>query len=241
MSVIATEWADSLVHTYPEVKMTQGQFNVLRCLAAKQNAGSGECQISEWEISTLCRLSKTHVARCLRVLKKIGALASWEEGKSKFWASKFTFGLGFVFIPLCTSDPATVHILSRDCAHPVTKSGAPPYRKTRETGENLPPLSAVLGEFEIKDPHRALARELGLDVHAVFLKFRDHCLANDKRYANWDAALSLWLRNEHAPRASTSPKQSNAARAEQVNAEAQRMLDEMIARGRKKLPEAAGQ
>src|ERR1700675_3020516 len=108
MSVIASDWAYSLVHTHPDVKMTQAEFNVLSRLAAKQHPVTGECQISECEIATSCRLSKTHVGRCLRALRKIEALASWEQGKSKFWASKFTFGLGFAFVPLCTSDPATV-------------------------------------------------------------------------------------------------------------------------------------
>ena len=108
MSVIASDWAYSLVHTHPDVKMTQAEFNVLSRLAAKQHPVTGECQISECEIATSCRLSKTHVGRCLRALRKIEALASWEQGKSKFWASKFTFGLGFAFVPLCTSDPAII-------------------------------------------------------------------------------------------------------------------------------------
>jgi hypothetical protein len=239
MSVIALDWVDSLVRTHPDVKMTQAEFNVLSRLAAKQHPVTGECQISEDEIATLCRLSKTHVGRCLRALRKVEALASWEQGKSKFWASKFTFGLGFAFVPLCTSDPATVHILSRHCAHPVPKNGAPIRKENQRNLETLPPLATVLEEFEIKDFHYALARELGLDIGAVFCKFRDYCLATGKRYENLDSALSLWLRNERPSRAAGSPKQSNAQRAEQVNAEAQRILDEIV-QGRK-LPRASGE
>ena len=238
MSFIAIEWADGLIHTHPEVKMTQGQFNVLRKLAGKQNAWTEECQISEQELATFCRLSKTHVARCLRALKEKGALASWEKGKNEFWASKFKFGLGFEFVPLCTSDPAAVHILSLRCAHPVPKNGAPIRKENQRNLETLPPLAAAFEEFEIKDSHHALARDLGLDAGAVFAKLKDYCLANGKRYENLDAALNLWLRNERAPRAPTSPKQSNLDRAQQSVADALEMAQ---LRAGKKLPKASGE
>lgn len=63
--------------------------------------------------------------------------------------------------------------------------------------------------------HRALAAKHGVDCDEEAAAFRDYCLANDKRYANHDAAFSNWLRNADkysASRASRSLSETRGMR-----------------------------
>ena len=48
------------------------------------------------------------------------------------------------------------------------------------------------------EKHLAFARDLGINVGAEFAKFKNYCLAHDKRYADFNAAFRNWLAN--APR-----------------------------------------
>ena len=49
--------------------------------------------------------------------------------------------------------------------------------------------------FTPTDAHHATATELGVDIRAEYLKFRDYCHAHGKTYKVWNAAFSQWLRN----------------------------------------------
>lgn len=46
------------------------------------------------------------------------------------------------------------------------------------------------------DKHFELGKQLGLNVGAEWGKFKSYCLANNKRYANFEAAFRNWLTNE---------------------------------------------
>src|SRR5437899_2280217 len=50
--------------------------------------------------------------------------------------------------------------------------------------------------FAPNERHRALARELGVDLQQTFLKFRDHHESKGTEFQNWDAAFLKWIRNE---------------------------------------------
>lgn len=45
------------------------------------------------------------------------------------------------------------------------------------------------------DKHRSFALSLGIDVGPEWGKFKNYCLAHDKRYANFEAAFRNWLAN----------------------------------------------
>lgn len=45
------------------------------------------------------------------------------------------------------------------------------------------------------DKHRTLAGQWGLDVGYEWGKFKNYCQANDKHYANYEAAFRNWLAN----------------------------------------------
>lgn len=51
--------------------------------------------------------------------------------------------------------------------------------------------------YELTDKMRVYIEENypDLDPEKTFELFRDNCLANDRVYASWDAALRNWLRN----------------------------------------------
>jgi hypothetical protein len=159
MSEIALKWVRDLGFAHPEIEMTQGEFNVLAHLAHRQNPYSGICQISEAEIGRATRLSERHVRRVLNAICGTGALRWTEKGKSKSWASRFEFGLGFVFVPLGkprelrTSCPATPDILSTNPGHPVR-----PYKERNkykpedeDPGQNHHAFGALMRQWiEIK-------------------------------------------------------------------------------------------
>ncbi len=45
------------------------------------------------------------------------------------------------------------------------------------------------------DKHRELATQLKIDLGPEWAKFRNYCLANDRRFANFEAAFRNWLAN----------------------------------------------
>ncbi|MGA7220025.1 MAG: hypothetical protein WBX38_17045 [Candidatus Sulfotelmatobacter sp.] len=259
MSACAVAWFKRLRFDQPDFfeAMTGAAKLVLRSLCERQSDfGEGICRASHNEIAIELGYSDDHVARMVKWLIQNRAITLFEQERDErgkvrkrswVWASRYEFGLGFVFKPAQnhplrspTIDRLIPDISSLDPRHSVDSAQPHPYKDQKQVNQPLPPLATVLEEFEIKDSHRALARGLGLDAGVVFAKLKDYCLATGKRYENLDSALNLWLRNERAPRASTSLKQSHAQRAEQVQAEAERILDE-IAEGRKKLPRASGE
>ena len=50
-------------------------------------------------------------------------------------------------------------------------------------------------DFEPTDHHRDIAVNENINLDNEFVKFRDYCLANGKKYIDWDAAFNNWLRN----------------------------------------------
>jgi hypothetical protein len=54
---------------------------------------------------------------------------------------------------------------------------------------------AISDEDKPTDKHFTFGKSLGLDVGPEWGKFKNYCLAHDKRYANFDAAFRNWLAN----------------------------------------------
>ena len=52
-------------------------------------------------------------------------------------------------------------------------------------------------DFEPTDHHRDIAVNENINLDNEFVKFRDYCLANGKKYIDWDAAFNNWLRNSY--------------------------------------------
>ena len=50
-------------------------------------------------------------------------------------------------------------------------------------------------DFEPTNHHRDIAISQNINLDNEFVKFRDYCLANGKKYIDWDAAFNNWLRN----------------------------------------------
>lgn len=49
--------------------------------------------------------------------------------------------------------------------------------------------------FKPNNYHNNIAKELNIDLNSEFIKFKDYCLANGKKYVDWDAGFNNWLRN----------------------------------------------
>ncbi len=54
---------------------------------------------------------------------------------------------------------------------------------------------AIGDEDKPTEKHRDFARSLGVDPGPEWGKFKNYCLAHDKRYANFEAAFRNWLAN----------------------------------------------
>jgi DNA-binding transcriptional regulator GbsR (MarR family) len=50
-------------------------------------------------------------------------------------------------------------------------------------------------EFKPNEHHRDIAMNENVNLDNEFVKFRDYCLANGKKYIDWNAAFNNWLRN----------------------------------------------
>lgn len=54
----------------------------------------------------------------------------------------------------------------------------------------------AINEFDcITEKHRLFAQQIGIDPGPEWGKFKNYCLAHDKRYANFEAAFRNWLAN----------------------------------------------
>jgi hypothetical protein len=76
-------------------------------------------------------------------------------------------------------------------------SPSPSPDQKREKKERIytPHKRAISEEDKPTDKHFAFGKSLGLDVGPEWGKFKNYCLAHDKRYANFDAAFRNWLAN----------------------------------------------
>ena len=54
---------------------------------------------------------------------------------------------------------------------------------------------AITEEDRPTDKHYALGQSLGIDIGPEWGKFKNYCLAHDKRYANFEAAFRNWIAN----------------------------------------------
>lgn len=74
------------------------------------------------------------------------------------------------------------------------------YKEERE-GERASARLAKKGKRPISDEdgptekHFALGQQLGVNVGPEWGKFKNYCLAHDKRYANFEAAFRNWIAN----------------------------------------------
>lgn len=78
------------------------------------------------------------------------------------------------------------------------EGGIAPARAPVTTLPKRTPAKRAPTGLVITDEHRALARELFVDVEAEAAKFRDHCAATGKPYKDYGAAFRNWLRRAPA-------------------------------------------
>lgn len=58
-------------------------------------------------------------------------------------------------------------------------------------------IRSISDDDKPTEKHRGLAAELKIDLSPEWAKFKNYCLAHDKRYANFEAAFRNWLVNAH--------------------------------------------
>ncbi len=69
--------------------------------------------------------------------------------------------------------------------------------KIRSNGHTTPKrsLRSISDDDKPSEKHFNFGQSLGLDVGPEWGKFKNYCLAHDKRYANFEAAFRNWLAN----------------------------------------------
>lgn len=50
-------------------------------------------------------------------------------------------------------------------------------------------------DFKPNDHHQEIAQAENINLESEFIKFKDYCLANGKKYIDWNAGFNNWLRN----------------------------------------------
>jgi hypothetical protein len=74
----------------------------------------------------------------------------------------------------------------------------PVKRRVRDGGCTIEAFIALCAKGNIppvSDKHKEFAKSLGIDPGPEWGKFKNYCLAHDKRYANFEAAFRNWLAN----------------------------------------------
>lgn len=77
---------------------------------------------------------------------------------------------------------------SRERGEESSATLSPPVPVVPKSGKR-----AISPDDGITDKHLAFAASLKLDPGPEWGKFKNYCLANDRRYANFDAAFRNWL------------------------------------------------
>lgn len=57
------------------------------------------------------------------------------------------------------------------------------------------PKRELPDNFKPNEHHRDIALNENINLDTEFIKFKDYCLANGKKYIDWNAAFNNWLRN----------------------------------------------
>lgn len=95
-------------------------------------------------------------------------------------------GKGSDGVPLLSSPILTSPNHSEDKKKDIYKSASPPAKQKRV-------LRSISDEDKPTEKHFSLGRTLGVDVGPEWGKFKNYCLAHDKRYANFEAAFRNWI------------------------------------------------
>ena len=69
------------------------------------------------------------------------------------------------------------------------------------------PSTPLPDDFEPNDANRRLAEERNLDLDAVVAHWRDHHLAKDSRFVDWQRALGTWIRREKPGPSQPAPRE----------------------------------
>lgn len=149
-------------------------------------------------IDALVGLKRNHLIILYSVKdRQYGQFCTFEEhqGKPRSRKSKYP-------APLDTSlhaDASTcVRVLADVTGHPDTDTNTNTNLsslKEEGSGEKprgKRPISDADGPTE---KHFALGQQLGVNVGPEWGKFKNYCLAHDKRYANFEAAFRNWIAN----------------------------------------------
>jgi len=80
---------------------------------------------------------------------------------------------------------------------------AKPQTQTQKRACQIP------DDFEPTNHHRDIAISQNINLDNEFVKFRDYCLANGKKYIDWDAAFNNWLRNSYKYQRASPNNKSN--------------------------------
>ena len=90
-----------------------------------------------------------------------------------------------------------------ECQFPKTTRENWCLQRKKIKGESRPKRGKrpISEEDRPTEAHKLLAEQLNINLGAEWGKFKNHCLAHDKRYANFESAFRNWLANPHYQKA----------------------------------------
>ena len=118
-----------------------------------------------------------------------GANLRWNKEKSRI-AKAIAPAIADPIAPLSTSTSTSSSLHSSPNSSPDQSN--PQTKKILKNGHGK---RAIHDDDKPTEKHFVLGKSLGVDVGPEWGKFKNYCLAHDKRYANFEAAFRNWIAN----------------------------------------------
>lgn len=151
-------------------------------------------------IDALAGLQRNHLIALYSVKdRQYGQFCTFEEhqGKPRSRKSKYP---AILYASLHADASNCVRVLADVTGHPDTDTDTKANTdlnspKEEGSGEKPKGKRAIREEDGPTEKHAALGQQLGVNVPQEWAKFKNYCLAHDKRYANFEAAFRNWIVN----------------------------------------------
>lgn len=106
--------------------------------------------------------------------------------------SGFLLASGARRLLACHATSSSLLSLNLNSLNPDLKT---PDLKSKKHSTPKRVLRSICDDDAPTEKHRGLAAQLQIDIGPEWAKFKNYCLAHDKRYANFEAAFRNWLAN----------------------------------------------
>lgn len=178
---------------------------ILLVILASYAGQKKECFPSHLSLSINCGMSIDSVGRHIKLLEKKKLLTVVRTTGNN--------NLYILTIPETTPTADSTYrslLVPADSTNPLPLAALPPpassetnnisnnineYTSLNKAKKSSKKKTALPENMNIENTHREMANRFGLNIDNEFQHFKEYHLSKDNKFARWDMAFNIWLRN----------------------------------------------